>query len=191
MTIEIDQTIGIIVGVITIVSTLVATHRWVYKLGLKKADNDFKRISRENRYKLIYAPLRKLLIDKHITTAILVKYPYFKQRLKRAKPDLKKFKLKSAFGKLMDKNVGKRFAEIEFGGNFPLDKMREIVEYNIQWADSKLIGHIQRADRSKYEAHYRNYNKPDYFDQLMTNEELELADHIFDNFYVLNKKITD
>lgn len=187
MTIEIDKTLGIIVSIIIIITTLAGTYRWVYKLGLKKSDNDFKRLSIQNRYKLIYSPLRKLLIDKHISTAILVKYPYFNQRFKRAKPDFKKIKLKSAFNKLMDKNGGKRLAGVDFGGDFPLDKMKEIVENNINWADSKLIGLVQRADRSKYEEH--NYNKPNT-DGMMTHEELELADHIFDNFFKLNKKLT-
>lgn len=148
MTIEIDKTLGIIVSVIAIFTTLVGTHRWAYKRGLKKSDNDFKRLSRQNRYELIYSPLRKLLIDKHISTAILVKYPYFHQRFKRAKPDLKKFKIKSAFNKLIDKNGGNRIAGVDFGGDFPLDKMKEIVEKNINWDDSKLIGLVQRADRS-------------------------------------------
>ena len=191
MTIEIDNTIDIIVGAITIVSALIGTHLWLYKLGRKKADSDFKRIFRENRYKFIYAPLRKIMIDKHISVGNEVKYPYLKQRIQRANIDFKKLKIKSGFKKLRDKYGSKPFAGVDYGGSFPLDKIKETVENNIQWADNELVGLVQRAHRSKYEEHLRNYNNPSINDQLMTSEELELADLIFDNFHILNKKLNE
>lgn len=188
MTFEIDKTVGVIVGIITIISTLIATHRYAYKRGQKNADNDFKRLARQNRYKLIYAPLRKLLLDKHVTSAIWVQFPRFSQRMKRATKDLKRLKFKSAYIKLKDKNGGKPSAEVEFGGDFPLEEIRKIVEENIQWADSKLIGLVQRADRAQYEQHNGDYAP--YYNQLMTDEEFELFNHVFDNFSALNKILT-
>lgn len=192
MTIEIDKTLGIIISVITIISTLVTTHVWAYRAGRKKADNDFKRVSRENKYKLVYAPMRKLLIEKHLTTAIFVKYPFFRQRLKRATPYFKKLKLKKGFEILRDKNGGKPSAEIEFGGKFPLDSIKEILNQNIAWADSKLINLIQHADRSRYEGHYDPSENNRRYSNELTNDEFELADYIFETFNKLNKKlITD
>ena len=189
MTIEIDKTLGTILSVIGIISALVTALFWAYNLGRKHADNDFKRVSRENKYRLIYAPLRKLLINKHITTAIAVRYPFFKQRLKRAFPYLKKFKLKEGLRTLNDQYGGKPSTEIEFGGDFPLETMKEILNDNIAWADSRLVDLIQRADRSRYEEQFDSNENTRRYSTELTDSELEIIDYIFETFDKLNKKL--
>lgn len=171
---------------IGIATAIVGALTWAYKLGQKRATTDFTNVAQENKYKLVYAPLRKVLIDKHITSARSVLFPTFGRRWKRARPYLWAFELKEFCKKINDKYGNERTAEIEFGGSFPLPEMREILDANIMWADHELINHIQWAERSKYEE--RHEDKSPYAEWL-TREELELADYIYDTFDNLNKKL--
>ncbi|MFC0776863.1 hypothetical protein [Flavobacterium sp. HJSW_4] len=185
MAFEFDKPLEIIVGMITILSTLVGTHIWAYKYGLKQSARDFKLKSIENKYVLIYAPLRKLLLNKHLATGIAILYPRFSQRFKRAKPYFISFNFKEGHKKLFDKYGNKPVTEIEYGGSFPLVEMQEIIQDNIMWADKKLVGLLQDADRSGYEQYYSQGHKDD---TLLTEEENQLCDYIFDQYDKLNKK---
>src|SRR5690606_34702820 len=135
------------------------------------------------------APLRKLLIDKHVTTAIAVKYPFFNQRLRRAFPYLKKFKFKEGLRTLNDQYGGNPSAEIEFGGDFPLETIKEILNDNIAWADSRVIDLIQRVDRSRYEEQFNPNGNIRRYSTELTDSELEIIDYIFETFDKLNKKL--
>lgn len=155
---------------------------WAYRLGRRKDQKDFQNQVLQNRYRLVYAPLRTLLLDKHITTVVGVHYPRVLQRIRRAWPYLRRFNLKYGFKILSDK-YGKPRSEIEFGGHFPLKQIKEIIEKHGEWADSKLLGLVQKADRSKYESY-------DEYEFSLTEEELTLADHIWDMYDQLNKRFS-
>jgi len=60
--------------------------------------------------------------------------------------------------------------------------MKEIIEKHGEWADSSLLNLIQSADRSRYEEFGQ-------YESLLTEEELALADHIWDMYDRLNKRL--
>ncbi|NEH59816.1 hypothetical protein GR198_29250 [Rhizobium leguminosarum] len=60
-------------------------------------------------------------------------------------------------------------AEVEFGGEFPMLEIADLVRRNAQHASVELIRLVNRADRSRYE-------DPDL--SLMTDAELALFIHI-------------
>lgn len=170
--------VAAVVTIITAVSTLIG---WAYKLGRRKAQKDFHNKALQNRYKLIYVPLRTMLLEKHITTVVAAVYPRMSQRIRRAWPYLREFNLKYGLTVLFNK-YGKPASEIEFGGHFPLMEIKQIIERHGEWADSKLLSLIQGADRSRYDGF-------DQYESLLTEEELALADHIWDMYHRLNKRL--
>jgi len=189
MTIDIGNPFDL--GVVcTVLTMLVGSHLWIYKTGQNKLNKGFKASSKEYRYSLVYAPLRKLLIDKHISIAQSIRYPYFFQRFKRAKLDMSRFRIKLALSKLFDKYGGHPSIGLDYGDSFPLNEIQTIAESNIQWADKKLLDLIQFANRSKYEQmHLSQFNDSVYSDEMMTVEELKLSDYIFEQFDKLNKNL--
>ena len=153
-----------------------------YNFGRKKAKEDFRNEALQNRYKSIYAPLRTMLLNTHITTSTAVLYPRIIHRINRAWPYFIRFKLTSGFKVLFDKYGSKSFIEIEFGNCFPLKEIMEVIQNNGEWADSKLLSLIQNAERSLYETH----NKNSFY---LTDEEFSLACHIWNTYDRLNKRL--
>jgi hypothetical protein len=76
--------------------------------------------------------------------------------------------LKRAFRALFDRQVSTS-AQVEFGGEFPLSEIMELMLKNMEHADEELLQLIRRADRSGYE---------DWDRELMTDAELALFNHI-------------
>lgn len=146
-----------------------------YKVGLNKLKSD----TMYNKYKFIYAPLRTILLDKHISTYVFVTYPQLSMRIKNALPHLRKFKFKKFFEVLFKKYIG--CTEIEFGGNFPTSDIMKIIKDNPEFGDAKLLNLIQSAERSRYES-YEQEN------QLLTSQEFKLTRYINNNYEKLNKK---
>lgn len=188
MTIEIDSPLETIVSLITIVGAIAALYTFGYKRGFNKARNDVKFISMQKSYELVYAPLRKALLDTHISTATYTRYGWFNQRWERSKSDLVKFKLLGACRKLFDKGTSKPTAGVDHG-DFPIEEIRAIIKENLQWADSGLIRNLQYAERSRIDHDIMNeyYNKPP--DGILTNYEFDLVNHILDTYYKLNKEL--
>jgi len=189
MTFEVNNTIAFITGLTGIIGTMITTHRWAYKRGLNNSERERKNTALYNRYKFIYTPLRQMLMDMHISTAISVKYGFFSQRWTRSIKDFKKLKLISGIKKLKDKGVSKRIAGIDYGGEFPLNKMQKIIQDNLEWADPRILSLVQWAERAQYDGIYQNYNQKTRDASMMTSEELELSDYIYDKFNELNKKL--
>ena len=161
---------------------LIASYIWVYTLGRNKAVKQARKEAFLNRYKLIYVPLRTLLLDSHITTVSVVLYPRISQRVKRAWPYIKKLNLTISLQKLVDKHGVKTGAEVEFGAPFPLSEIQKIVKERGEWADNKLIILLQRALRSQCESPKSN-------EFLLAEEELALARHIWKKYHQLNRQL--
>jgi hypothetical protein len=153
-----------------------------YKIGLAKGKWTKKKEALENRFNLIYAPLRATLIENHITTAVGMLYPTLFRRLKRAWDKFLSFEIVAGFKAIFDKYGSKRSAEIEFGDGIPYGFIKKTIRDNIKWADPKLVLLAQRVDRAQYEVQ-REY------EMEIIDDEMELIDHIWKMYYKLNKKL--
>lgn len=135
----------------------------------KRALNDERR---KAKFERIYAPAYALFLTRHITTCAGRAAPYLRQRLKNAKElILEQRRPVMAFKALFDKQDLGETGEVEYGGDFPLNEITELVKYNSQFADRE-IGHlVARANRAKYEEYYEGNG-------MLTNAELQLFYHI-------------
>ncbi|MBA7517556.1 hypothetical protein ES705_09610 [subsurface metagenome] len=156
-----------------------------YGIGYKKGKKSLRRSPEDIEtgqllLTKIYAPLRKLLIDTHITSCEFVRYPYFRTRLKRAFPHFKHRKFKNFVSTLFNKGISKTTG-VDFG-SFPLELIERIIKDNIMWCDSKLVSLLQDALRAKYENPLRE-------DETLSNEDIKLIECIYDEYESLSKKL--
>jgi len=170
----------IVLLITAIVSPIIA-----YKIATKKTKNDFYNKALQNRYKLVYAPLRALLLETHITGAS--RGFYFSQRLRRSLPYFMRFNFKKGFQKLSKSFGADPLYEVEFGADFPLENIKKIIQKQGKWADSKLLNLVQSADRSSYES--RAYRIDGKSNGLLEIEKFRLAKHIWDTYEKLNKRL--
>lgn len=156
-----------------------------YGIGYKKGKRSLSKSQDVKTEQLlldkIYAPLRRLLIDTHISSCQSIMYPYLRIRLKRASPYLKQRAFKKFFRTIFDKGISKKTTGVDFGC-FPIELIENIVKDNIAWCDSKLVSLLQGALRVKYENPYKENLELD-------NEDIKLIDHIYNEYDKLNKKL--
>lgn len=160
-----------------------------YKIASKKAKDDYYNKALQNRYYLVYSPLRNLLLETHIT-GVSSRF-YFSQRLKRAWPYFKRLKIRKGFRRLDKEFDANPLYEVEFGNNFPLEEIKKVVKKQGKWADAKLLNLAQSADRASYESRaYRFSNEPTALSEgLLEIEKFNLAKHIWDTYEELNRKL--
>jgi hypothetical protein len=166
---------------IGIVITYVVGPIIVYKITSNKAKLDFHDKALQNRYNLIYCPLRALLLETNISSGS--RGFYWKQRVERAMPYFKKFQLTEAF-KRLSKNYGKDTIYAVDYGNFPLEDIKNIVKKQKIWSDTALLNYIQAADLSVCEATSHGESR-----DLMEREEFQLAEYIWDTYEKLNHRL--
>jgi hypothetical protein len=169
------------IGVIAAAVTIIAGFYKLYVKIYKKGYNDTSKIKAKDQYQKVYAPLRIILIDTHITTGSLIRYPQFRQRFKRSLKKLKELNFIVALMLLFDYGKSENNVEVEFG-SFPFNKIKEIVKLHPSLVDSKLVDLIQSIEREKYETHWEN-NDFNY----LSNLELDLCDHILNMYKKLSK----
>ena len=128
----------------------------------------------------IYAPLYGLFLKRHITTAIGYRTPYLQQRLRNAGHYFAKRKVLLGLKAIFDKQPIGPFAEVEFGGSFPLPQIINLVKGNERYCDRMLLDLITQADRARYEEYPGQDN--------VTSAELSLYEHIMKQHHALNKK---
>lgn len=131
--------VGILVGLTSLGAMVGASFRLGWKLGRRRALKDKEQKLKKARLDSVYAPLRASLLDVHITTTDFQQYPYFSQRLKRFKASRKTLGFRSALQQLFNRGISCS-SEIEFGKEFPLEYITEVVSSNARVADSKLLG---------------------------------------------------
>lgn len=152
-----------------------------YKTATRKAKNDYYNKALQNRYHLVYTPLRSLLLETHITGCR--RGFYLDQRVRRSLPYFRRLRFKGGF-KRLSKNFGADPKyEVEFGSDFPLKGIKEIVRKHGKWADYQLLNLIQAADRSSYESR----GEPN---GLLEIEKFRLAEHIRETHERLNKRLS-
>lgn len=175
----------LITPIIIYIIAPIITYLLTYHFTVRKAKRDFYNKALQNRYYLVYVPLRNLLLETHITGASLGFY--LSQRIKRAWPYFKKLKINEGF-KRFDKKFGANpLYEVEFGRDFPLEEIKKVIKKDGKWADAKLVNLIQSADRSSYES--QAYSHGDEFDGLLEIEKFNLANHICDSYEKLNRRL--
>lgn len=183
--INLDTTV--IVTIITLAFSTIIGPIIAYKIAQKKTKDDFYNKTLQKRYRLVYSSLRILLLETHITGASTGFY--FSQRLKRAFPFFKKIKIREGLKRLSKDYDSNPLYEVEFGRDFPMEEIKEIVKKNSAWADAKLLNLVQEADRSEYEAARNNSLDPTH-EGLLEKEKFELAEYIWDTYEKLNERLS-
>jgi hypothetical protein len=135
-----------------------------------------------NRFENVYAPIRALLIDCHISSATFTEAPYLRQRLGNAWKQIEKRKFRKAILAIFDKQRSAPSAGVDYG-HFPKAKILTIIEKNPQYCDARLMRLATRAERSIYERAMGSGNE-----ELFTSEEFELINHIYDEYDALANK---
>jgi hypothetical protein len=158
-----------------LVLVLVVTICNMLSLCLAYVAERWSRVRARDRERLLhlYRPLNSLFLTRHVTVSTAAAYPYLRHRIEHAWDALGSSgrrwrRVKRAWRALFDKQRSFN-AEVEYGGDFPLDKIIELVRKNIRYAEPELQDLINHADRSRYEEYDRG---------LMTNAEYALFDHI-------------
>lgn len=121
----------------------------------------------------LYRPLNSLFLTRHITVSTGTASPRLRHRLENAWEELGSYgrrsrRVRRAWRALFDKQRSSS-AEVEYGGDFPLDKIIKLVRDNVRYARPELQDIVNHADRSHYEEHDR---------ALMTDAEYALFEHI-------------
>ena len=115
-----------------------------------------RQINRARAFVSIYAPAYALFLTRHVTTATLSGAPRLSQRWENAKEAFAgargiRRRSKRFCRALFDKRISEPSGEVEFGGDFPLDQINEIVRRNSILADEKLLELVRIANRAQYE----------------------------------------
>jgi len=157
-----------------------------YKIASRKARNDYYNKTLQNRYYLVYVPLRILLLDTHITGCR--SGFYFNQLARRSLPYFKRLKFKEGFKRLSKRFCADPLYEVEFGSDFPLKGIREIVRKQGRWVDHQLLNLVQAAGRSSYESRAHSFTSEPH--GLLELEKFQLAEHIWKMYERLNRKLS-
>jgi hypothetical protein len=133
------------------------------------------------RFERLYAPMRALFLDVHITTVSSTKYPYFRSRVRRFWRQLQKVGLWRAWRLLFDRGESRPSSEVEFG-SFPFSAVERIASENATVADATLLRLINAVNRSRYESQIQDLGSSRYYARSLGDEEMALVDHIFDQY---------
>ncbi len=174
-----------VVGAVTAVLALLAA---AFAAGVRRGRETAIRALNDQRrrakFERIYAPAYALFLTRHITTCTGRAAPYFGQRLKNAAERLlEERRPVKAIKALFDEQEFEETGEVEYGGDFPLNEITELVERNSKYADGELGLLVARANRAKYE----EYEGRD----LLTKPELQLFYHIADEHKRMCREYAD
>ncbi len=153
-------------------------------MGQWMARRDAIRRREQRALTRIYQPIYVLFLTRHVTGVSSVGARRLSDRLANAREALGSFRsrkagVKAAFKAIFDKKEHTS-AEIEFGGDFPLARIIEIVRANSSVADLRLMKLVRWADRSIYEDEHGG--------GLMTDAELELLNYVNSRMANLSKR---
>ncbi|ATN37809.1 hypothetical protein ACO34A_29055 (plasmid) [Rhizobium sp. ACO-34A] len=157
-----------------LVSLLLTILKFVDQAGSRLLERRRVALERDReRLAGLYRPFIALFLTRHVTICSGSASPRLRHRLANAREELGAYRrpytgVKRAWRALFDRQTSSS-AEVEFGGEFPLLEIADLVRKNAQLASVELIRLVNRADRSRYE-------DPDL--SLMTDAELALFTHI-------------
>jgi len=136
-----------------------------------------------NSLNRVYSPIYALFLTCHVTTCSDTGAP-LRQRLSNARNDLltirrRRGAIRDALKAIFDKEIHTS-GEVEYGVDFPRDRIKDIVCENHVHADRRLLDLVRWADRSQYEDCCGESG--------LTDADLELYDHIFSQYARLKKR---
>jgi hypothetical protein len=145
-----------------------------------------KRLREANLYTNIYGPLYGELVQIHITRGGGFGADQFSQRLTFAMLRLRTTKkrwpaLKAAARALFDKMPLVRTGEVDYGDTFPSERIRKIVQSNLEYCDGELIDLQAMAWYTRIEGSL----DPNY----LSEADIRLYDHIEGQFYRLKRQL--
>jgi hypothetical protein len=180
---NVELALSILGAVVTLGGSCGAAYGLGRRAGRTEALKSIRAERHRQRLERLYAPLRALLIDVHLTTATLIKYPSVGARLRHAWRMRKLQGVRQAMRALADKGSSSSH-EVEYGGDFPLQEIADIVKANAEVADPELMQLVQRARRARYE------DPPASNASDVTDEEMALAYHVLQQFARLEREVT-
>lgn len=178
--VDIKEGVFVLAALVSILAAAVCFYKYGRKRGYQQAKSELREQILEKRHALLYAPMYALFTTRHISSCQATLAPYFRMRFRNFIEQIKRRRIRYAFVVLFDKKKTKEMAEVEFGGTFPLDKIKQIIQSNVAYADEELLNLFRWADRSRYE----NPSEDHY---LLTDEEFALFLHIADTYSKLNR----
>ncbi|RWC87653.1 MAG: hypothetical protein EOS72_20625 [Mesorhizobium sp.] len=133
----------------------------------------------------LYRPLEALFLTVHITVCTGTAAPRLRHRIENAwnelSPPGRRFRrLKRGWRALFDKHQSTS-AEVEYGADFPLSIIIDLVRKNARYAKPELLDLVRRANRSQCE-------EPDQV--LLTDAEYDLFCHIDAEHRRLSARVT-
>ncbi|MBW4583101.1 MAG: hypothetical protein KME42_26330 [Tildeniella nuda ZEHNDER 1965/U140] len=171
---------GAIIGAL---ACMVTVYELGLRVGYKRAQLSINSEREQNRFSRLYAPMYGFFLHSHITTAIGRCAPYLWQRMQNSwKILVKRGGINKAIKALFDKQELGTSGEVEFGSDFPLDKINDLIRGNEQFADATLLHLIASANRAQYE------EAPSASE--LTSADLALFDHICEQHQKLSRKFT-
>ena len=126
-------------SIISPVKTLSGIARGWFNLAYRKAKKELQKATERQQFEIVYAPLRMMLLDIHITTGQSIRYPYFSWRWRRAVKSLTNGNYRLAFSRLFDKGKSELSDEVEYGGLFPLGIVKKILTENPHLVSTRLM----------------------------------------------------
>lgn len=172
---------SVIIAIIGLIGTSIIGPFITYRIARENVKREFNDKALQNRFYLLYCPLRKEIMNTHICSGGL--YYSFEMRMYEFWLQLKKGKMKEAVKRLKKPRRTNVSYEVEYGKDFPFSEIEKIVKENIMWADAKLIRLVEDADRSNYER-WEEENAG-----FLAEEKSELANYIFETHQKLSNRL--
>jgi hypothetical protein len=115
---------------------------------VRTRNNDRRRLLRQ-RYFEVYNPLAAELLKIHITTSSTAA-PRLKVRLHDAWEDLHSYRrrrvgIRNAIRSAFNTKDSDPRGEVDFGGDFPIQFMRDLVQQNLTYCDQQLVELVVRS----------------------------------------------
>ena len=98
-----------------VVAKLFELRRNISNKSQRKAKKDLQEATARKQFEYVYAPLRALLLEIHITTGQAILFPYLSMRIKRAMGLFVYGKYRQAFTAIVDNGKTELSGEVEFG----------------------------------------------------------------------------
>jgi len=138
----------------------------------------------KNSLDRVYSPIYVLFLTCHVTTYSSTGAPFLRQRLSNALDHSltirrRRGAIRDALKAVFDKEIHTS-GEVEYGGDFPRDQIKDIVLKNHVYADRRLLELVAWADRAQYEDPHGNGK--------LTDADLELYHHILNQYERLRKR---
>jgi len=158
-------------------------YKWGYLMGVRYQKKEIQSESLKERYFKIYTPITKLFMDKHVTICVAMMTLTLSLRIKRSLKLIKKREFKEAIKAIGDRTGGnEEVGEIEYGGEFPIDKISTIVKDNLEYADEGLRFRVKNINREAIEES-RSFvyedRQPYAYHSSLSKLELELYNYVY------------